>query len=617
MKECGIKVMKDFTECVERDIEKENPDRISYLFRLWKFIFSSTRAISTIYLGLFLMLSVLRPCIGILWGKYIATVEMSNHVNGKPLSAIVIIFLYCILNWCANLIESFMAVNGDGDIEQLDAVQANRQQELMHSKMFKKISNISPEYMEIAGFNDRVSQVFNFAGDRENGLNRKVMLNGYILVAKTVSVISIAATLFFISHWLTILILVAPLPTIWNFMLKERLGFEFSKTNTELARKTEYFQEVMLSTANKEIKTLGLFEFFFLKWKDCADEYTQNERNVIKRQAILGIINSFIMNILNIAGVMMAILFMINGKISLSELGIILTLISVLINDTGNLFVAFSSFFSKRREAAQFFSFMDMKQQVEEGGKLEEINRIETRDLKYRYPLSEYYVLDGIDFTLTKGEKVAFVGENGAGKSTFVKLILGILSPSKGEIRINNQSVLGIRQSSRYALQSVVMQNPSHYTTFSVTENVYMGDTAQEVQKERVREAIAFAGLKGIVCDVPLGRDIGGIEMSGGQWQKLAIARAVYRNKDFIVLDEPTSNLDPKAESEVFLKYLEMSGNKTVIFVTHRVAAASLADRIVVFDKGKIVEDGTHNELMKKGGKYAELYQSQARWYDR
>ena len=157
--------MNDFTSKIERNVEKENKNKVKYLFRLWNFIFLSTKRISSIYLGLFLLLSILRPCLGLLWGKYIFWAENVKNTKSIYWGVIAIICIYCFLNWCAELIESFMAVNGDGDMEQLDAVQANRQQELMHCKMFKKISDISPEYMEISKFIDRVNNVFDFAGD--------------------------------------------------------------------------------------------------------------------------------------------------------------------------------------------------------------------------------------------------------------------------------------------------------------------------------------------------------------------------------------------------------------------------------------------------------------------
>ena len=146
---------------------------------------------------------------------------------------------------------------------------------------------------------------------------------------------------------------------------------------------------------------------------------------------------------------------------------------------------------------------------------------------------------------------------------------------------------------------------------------MYLGDTLKPRSETGIEAAMVFAGLDGIEKDILLGKDIGGAELSGGEWQKLAIARAAYRGRDFIILDEPTSNLDPLAETEVFQKYIALAEDKTVIFVTHRISVASLADRIIVFAGGKIVQDGTHDELINREGEYSRLYKEQAKWYNR
>lgn len=155
------------------------------------------------------------------------------------------------------------------------------------------------------------------------------------------------------------------------------------------------------------------------------------------------------------------------------------------------------------------------------------------------------------------------------------------------------------------------------FNTFTIGDNVFLGDVSKDRNEKHIEEAIEFSGFTGADKDELLGKDIGGRELSGGQWQKLAIARACYRDRDFIILDEPTSNLDPIAETEVFKKYLEMTEGKTVIIVTHRISVASLVDRIVVFKEGEIVEDGRHDKLLLNKGEYERLYSTQAQWYDR
>jgi ATP-binding cassette subfamily B protein len=146
---------------------------------------------------------------------------------------------------------------------------------------------------------------------------------------------------------------------------------------------------------------------------------------------------------------------------------------------------------------------------------------------------------------------------------------------------------------------------------------VFLGDVGRERDENQIDKALKFAGFEEADKDAMLGKDIGGTELSGGQWQKIAIARAYYRENDFIILDEPTSNLDPIAETEIFKKYIAMAKGKTVIIITHRISVASLADRVVVFKDSEIVEDDTHDNLLLKNGEYARLYSTQAIWYDR
>ena len=144
-----------------------------------------------------------------------------------------------------------------------------------------------------------------------------------------------------------------------------------------------------------------------------------------------------------------------------------------------------------------------------------------------------------------------------------------------------------------------------------------MGDTHRPRNEKRIEEALEFGGISAAMKNELLGKDVGGRDISGGQWQKLSISRAYYRNRSIIVLDEPTSNLDPLAESEIFQKYIDLAGDRTVVFVTHRISVAALAQRIIVFDKGRIVGDGTHDELIKNNRVYARLYHEQSKWYDR
>ena len=178
-----------------------------------------------------------------------------------------------------------------------------------------------------------------------------------------------------------------------------------------------------------------------------------------------------------------------------------------------------------------------------------------------------------------------------------------MLSPSEGTLLLNGKPTEELHPESRFDAQSVVVQDPTHYETFTLYENVFLGETHQRYEEKAIERALAFSGLSALENKL-LGKYVGGTDLSGGQWQKLAIARAAYRNRDLIVLDEPTSNNS-------------LAKDKTVIYVTHRISVARLADRIIVFKNGKIEEDGSFDELMQLQGEFARLYEVQSQWYDR
>ena len=425
-------------------------------------------------------------------------------------------------------------------------------------------------------------------------------------------------TLYMFNPLLSFIVLAAPLPSLYTTYVGNKLNFKFSRDNGPILRKANYYQGVLLGTSAKEVKALNLFDFFFGKWKPLADEYLVKERENRMRVFIMGMVSGIISNIASVGANVFAIILLTRGELSIGALGAVLALIGTLMGSTSGLFNSLANFISKKNEAAQFFELIDLNEQIIKGEAEDlSVDMLSTQNVSFRYPLTDDYRIKRIDFSLQKGEKVAFVGENGAGKTTFIKLLTGMLEPSEGEILINGVAAKEINPPARYNAMSCVFQEPSRFNTFTIADNVFIGDVSRKRDEQKIDEALAFAAFEGADKDAMLGKDIGGTELSGGQWQKIAIARAYYRGRDFFVLDEPTSNLDPIAEADVFKQYIAMTQGKTVIMVTHRISVASLADRVVVFKDGEIVEDGRHDDLLAEDGEYARLYSTQAQWYDR
>ena len=600
--------MLDNTTKLEDIVTKENPPKLKYLIKIFIYVFNSAKSMCSIYLLLLIALSFLRPTMAFIWGKYVdITTNYSN--NNKIFILIAFLIIYYVINFLCSILDNY--TNGfREDIENLSAVKQNRFQEKFDTKMYEKLSKLPCEFLEIPNINDRIDRVFNFTQDAWNGLNIEIMMNGYKIVAKILSVVTIGWSLYLLNKNLCFIIILAPLPMLYTTFISEKLKFKFIKDNSKLKRKARYYEGLMLGSTSKEIKALCLHDFFYTKWKNLIDEYILKERKVQLITAIFDLISTFISSLTITVALTIAIVSMAKGYISLGYLGMSLSLINTLLSDTETLFHSIGKFVSKKNEAAMFFDLMDLDEEVKKKS-IDNIEEIEMKNVSYRYPLTDKYILKNISLSIKKGEHIALVGENGAGKTSFVRILLGMTTPSKGDIYINGESS---KKLNCYDSMSTVLQSPAKYYTFTVEDNVRLGDIQKNTS---VCDALNNAGFSALYKDTILGKDINGAELSGGEWQKLSIARAHYRNRNFIILDEPTGNLDPIAEAEIFEKYMELSKGKTLIMVTHRISVTSLADRIIVFNKGHIVEDGTHEELLSKNGEYARLYYEQAKWYQR
>jgi len=246
---------------------------------------------------------------------------------------------------------------------------------------------------------------------------------------------------------------------------------------------------------------------------------------------------------------------------------------------------------------------------------------IEFKNVSFRYPNTKRYILKNFNLTIQTGDKIAFVGENGAGKTTLIKLLLRFYDVTDGEIIINGVNIKHINLEKWYTLIGALFQDFIKYQ-FTFKENIYFGNKKEINNLDLLKEAIKKSGANEYVKDLPLQYDqtVGkmfknGIDLSGGQWQKLALARAFFKNAPMLILDEPTSAIDAKAEYEIFQHVQELQKDKTVIIISHRFSTVRNADKIFVLDEGKIIEEGNHETLMKKKGLYAELFNIQAQGY--
>ncbi len=246
---------------------------------------------------------------------------------------------------------------------------------------------------------------------------------------------------------------------------------------------------------------------------------------------------------------------------------------------------------------------------------------IELKNLYYKYEGAEDYTINGINLSIKKGEKLALVGVNGAGKTTLVKLICGLYTPTKGEIYINGKSSSLYNRDEYYSLFSVVFQD-THLLPISIERNIASKNN-EDIDYEKIDRVIEMSDLKEKIDILPDGKGTllvksvykEAIELSGGEMQKLMLARALYKNAPIMILDEPTAALDPIAENEIYIKYNTLTKEKTSVFISHRLSSTRFCDRIVFMESGSVIEEGSHEDLMKVGGKYKSMYDMQSHYY--
>lgn len=273
----------------------------------------------------------------------------------------------------------------------------------------------------------------------------------------------------------------------------------------------------------------------------------------------------------------------------------------------------------------KYFEFLELKSEKHEGTlpiekRSDHEYELEVRDVSFKYPGSDDYVLKNINLKLTIGEKMAIVGMNGSGKTTFIKLLARLYDPTEGEILLNGIDIKKYDYDEYLQLFSVVFQDFGLFS-FSLGQNIA---SSTDYQEEAILSAIEDAGFINRYKKLPKGLDTylyqnfdkDGVEVSGGEAQKIAMARAIYKDAPIVILDEPTAALDPIAEFEIYSHFDKIVGDKTALYISHRLSSCRFCDEIVVFHEGEIVQRGHHNKLVNdKEGKYHELWYAQAQYY--
>ena len=527
---------------------------------------------------------------------------------------VIFLFLCRMTNRLANRLHSYCI--------RIIGEQVTRTVKLM---IMEKSKQVDISAYDTPEFYEKLENANREAGTRPVN----ILHNAFLMLTNTISLTSYLIILMSAIPWAGIAVILVTVPSaVVNFIYRKK-NADFARHNSKGRREMNYYSERAVNRdVAKEVRIFGLTDTFIESYKRSFANYYKGLKRLIVQEnlwqtffILLSVCTNFVC-FLYIASQVFA------GNYLLGDFNLYTGAVTTIASEITALITTSATVYEGTLFIDNLITFLQDEPRVTspkepiQPPKSGVGHVIEFKNVSFSYPGFEKKVLSNVNLTIGAGDNVTLVGLNGAGKTTLIKLMTRLYDPTEGQILLDGKDLREYACSDLYAIFGIIFQDFGRYA-YTVGENIRFGDIDRPYDPEALRLAAKAAGADEFIdrlsdgYDTPLTRafEKNGTELSGGQWQKLAIARAFYGMKDVLILDEPTAALDPLAENEIYNQFTELSRGKTTLFVSHRLSSAINADKIIVMENGCIVEEGTHTELMRLGGKYHNLFTTQANRY--
>ena len=545
---------------------------------------------------------------------------VSTAITAPDASASIrsIIVLICM----AGLVALFIAL-----FQQLATVIKEAQSLTVTDHVFnllhEKSVSVDLEYYENPEYLDTLHRAQEQGPYRPNQI-----LDGLIRVGQSgISLVAIAGLLF-VFHWsIPLILLAAAVPGVVVRIRYSGRMYQWQQRHTQAERKSRYYDWMLTGDAHaKEIRLFGLAELFIHRFSRLRETLRREKIVMLKQRSAWDFAAQFLATLLVFTTFGVMAKSAVTGRITLGDMVMFFQAFQRGLGNTKDLLGGLADLYDDSLFLTHLYAFLDLSPTVKETRFPVSVpipikEGIEFHHVCFRYPGGREDVLKDISFFIAPGEVVALVGDNGSGKTTLVKLLCRLYDPTSGSISIDRTDLKDFGKTSLHSQMSVIFQDYVKYFV-SARENIWFGSVDSPKDSDNIFHAAGKAGTHGLITGLPYGYDtiLGkwfekGEELSMGQWQKIALARAFFRNAQLIILDEPTSALDVKTEHDIFDRFCRLVQGKSAILISHRLSTVRMADRILLLKDGGILEQGSHDALIRQGGAYAELFKIQAERY--
>ena len=503
-----------------------------------------------------------------------------------------------------------------------DVVLADKYSRHISTKIMEHASRLDLTSFEDPSFYDRMERA------RVQGTDRIVLIQATgLLIQQLVTTASLAAGILFFSPWILIALVACVVPAFLGETHFAFMGYSLNFRQTPAKREMEYLRVLGGSKESaKELKLFGLAPFLVARYAKLSNELHAQTVGLAKRKLIIGALLSLLGTLGYYGSYAFVIYETVVGALTIGTLYFLTGAIAGASTNIQALFATFSTIADQALFVTDLLEFFAMKPTVASKPNALPIPRpiregFEFRNVSFTYPGHTRLVLSDVSFHLKRGERLALVGENGQGKTTIVKLLTRLYDPTAGQILLDGVDLREYDLEDLWRETGVIFQDFMRYD-MTAGENIGIGKIEEINNTFRVRSAAQKSLAEHVIRKLPknyeqiLGRRFeGGVDLSGGEWQKMALARAYLRDAQVLILDEPTAALDAKSEHEVFQRFAELTHGKMALLISHRFSTVKMADRILVLEQGQIAEQGNHEQLLLQGGRYAEMFELQASSY--